>query len=146
MDELYKIRTAYLKMKGGICRYTGRSMEPTLKNGYALKIEPAEISGLKKGDLIIYENGNMCACHRFLRTVGIKDKVYFMEKGDNNLFPWFREEDCFSGRVVEMRDSDGILIDTRRWKKIPFFSRLCSFFWPIFFVRYILKKRIRSKL
>ena len=140
MDELYKIRAAYLKIKGGVCRYTGKSMEPTLKEGYTLKITPSEVADLRKGDLIVYDNGgSRGACHRFLRNVSIKGKTYLMEKGDNNLLPWFIEESCLLGRVKEVYDQEGVMVNFERLSPRFFFLNMYAFFWIIFFIRFKFK-------
>lgn len=119
----------------------GRSMYPTIKVGYQLKIAPESPPNLKTGDLIIFKRKEAAICHRLFKKIRKNNKWYFLEKGDNSWLPNVVLEENVIGRVDEVFDRDGALLDSKKWKIMPLYTKLCSFFWYVFFIRFITKKK-----
>lgn len=131
-----------LKNKGGEIVFKGDSMRPIIEEDYRLTVVPKISSSLNVGDIIIFESNGIMVCHRFLKRIKIKDKWHLLEKGDNNLFPSFIQEDCLIGQVKEVYDRKGIALDFQKWKKVPFCTRLYSVLSPFFLIGFMIKNMV----
>jgi signal peptidase I len=98
VENNIEIRNIYIKLKGGIFDFKGKSMEPTLKEGDKLKVYPVKPEDINPGDIVIFNRG-ILACHRVLGIFKKNDRFYFWEKGDNSNAIGYISEDEIMGRV-----------------------------------------------
>jgi signal peptidase I len=99
-----EVVTKALRCRGRtIVRVHGRSMYPTLHNGARLEVQPVTFDELRRGDLVVFNNGNGIICHRLIRKAC---RLCYL-KGDTNLFTdppviWAQ----VLGRVTRVIDDD----------------------------------------
>jgi hypothetical protein len=91
-------------------RIHGRSMGTAIADGSAIRIEPADASGLRRGDVVAYQRGEEIVAHRLVCRV---DGERFVALGDGNWFP----DEVFGraallGRVVAIDSGEG-------WRAVP---------------------------
>lgn len=101
-DQEDDIKNIYLKLKGGMLDFKGNSMEPFLKEGDRVKVEPVPPYSIRPGDIIVFNAGSALACHRIVAKFRRHYKFYFWEKGDNNGRIRVISEDEIVGRVRYM--------------------------------------------
>lgn len=95
-----KIPSIYLELKGKMVgSMRGKSMEPTLKEGDQVQVEPVEAEDIKVGDIVVFECNKVLGCHRILGRFKKDDKFYFWEKGDNSSSLGYISQDKVIGRV-----------------------------------------------
>jgi len=99
INKNVEIRNIYLNFKGGALDFKGNSMEPTLKEGQKVKVEPVKLEALMSGDIIVFSRGDILVCHRILGRVKRGEKMYFYEKGDNSKSIGVISEDEIIGRA-----------------------------------------------
>lgn len=94
---------------------TGWSMYPTLKNDDFVYYESVEMEKLKRGDIIVYEEGQLNVCHRLVEM----NKKYFFTRGDNSTSRDRPHEwKYFLGKVEIIRDKYGIVKDEQRMRRV----------------------------
>lgn len=94
-----KLRNMYLRLRGGILDFKGISMEPTIRDGAQVKVEPAETENIKIGDIIVFDR-DILVCHRVLGRFRKNGRAYFWEKGDNSNAVGYTSEDDIIGKAV----------------------------------------------
>jgi len=101
MQDLSEIRNIYIKKKGGTFDFKGNSMEPTLKEGCRVIVEPVRSQDIKPGDIIVFGK-RLLACHRVVGRLRFKrnGKIYFLEKGDSSNRITMISEDEIIGKVA----------------------------------------------
>ncbi|MBU1006267.1 MAG: S26 family signal peptidase [Candidatus Omnitrophica bacterium] len=98
-DKDVNLRNIYLNFKGGVLDFKGTSMEPVLKEGQKVKVEPVKPEALRSGDIIVFGRGDILVCHRIMGRVRRGEKMYFYEKGDNSKSIGVISEDEVIGRA-----------------------------------------------
>ena len=79
-----------------------RSMFPILKQGDKIRFKKAPLSKVAAGSLIIYQEGKYLFSHRLIQKSKEKEKLFFLEKGDNTAsFSW-RSEDDYLGKIEKI--------------------------------------------
>lgn len=137
--------------KGSCLRFRARggSMHPFIRDGDVLKVEPAEVSEIKLGDVIFYRTGSRPVAHRVIRKVSENGKAFLVTKGDSSpssdqpVYP----EDLLGKIVAVERNGLDLRLDSR-------LARLINLLWVRIspFSRYIyppirkLKRNIRRIL
>lgn len=115
-----------------ILRVHGRSMYPALRNGVRLEVQPVAYDELKRGDLVVFNNGNGIICHRLIN----KARRLCYLKGDTNLFSdppvvWSQ----VLGRVTRVIDDDLHIhsLDTPRERRRSAVLARCSYLYALYF-------------
>ncbi|MDD2434738.1 MAG: signal peptidase I [Bacilli bacterium] len=62
-----------------------KSMEPSIKPGDLIIIQPININEIKAGDIIQYKTNDYHVVHRVVRVLKDNDSILLVTKGDNNL-------------------------------------------------------------
>jgi len=65
-------------------------MLPTIKSGDKLSVIPVNPEEVIAGDIVVFR-GEDIICHRIVGKYIIKDKLYFLEKGDNRKLGFVRK-------------------------------------------------------
>lgn len=60
------------------------SMNPVYNRGDAVIYEKMNVSGITKGDILVFKSDNIVVTHRVVNVIKIGSKIYFQTKGDNN--------------------------------------------------------------
>ena len=95
----------------------GNSMLPLIRDGDCVAIESG-VDQVRRGQIIVFLQGDGLVAHRFLSKVPGKGKMMFLTKGDNisRLDPMVPEEEVV-GRVVAIRRGSKIMsLDTLAWQ------------------------------
>lgn len=81
-----KMKNACLALKGGFLNLKGRSMEPVLREGDVIKVEPINTPDIKIGNIVVFFDARKekPVCHRIIGGCEIKGEKFFLEKGDNS--------------------------------------------------------------
>jgi signal peptidase I len=77
-------------LQQGLCvrfRPGGRSMQPTIRDGEAITVAPVRPDEVKRGDILLYSNGEGLIAHRVLKIEAKKgaEESYFILRGDSSL-------------------------------------------------------------
>lgn len=73
-------------MNSFIAKFSGRSMQPTLKDGMLLVVEKIGPQEAKPADIILYQNGNSLVTHRLIRIFQQGERRILVTKGDNHAY------------------------------------------------------------
>ena len=143
----YDIKNVYLGFKGGVLDFKGNSMEPFLREGDKIKMEPVFSYSVRPGDVVVFKRDRILACHRIVAKFKRYDKFYFWERGDNKGHIGIISEDEIIGRVRHIL-RDGVLQKTGIFvsRENIFFHLLNAFIYPyVVFSGFIKKKLFLNK-
>lgn len=103
------LKKGYIALKGGLLKLDGRSMEPVLRHGDLLRIDPVNVDNIKIGNIVLFcEQGKTKpVCHRVIGVYGKKGKRIFLEKGDNSCHIGLVKEEDILGGLSYVQDVDG---------------------------------------
>lgn len=89
-------------------------MLPTLKGGDRLKVVPVDPQKLTVGDIAVLHKDNI-VCHRIVGRYKVKDRLFFLEKGDNRNKGFVKTVSAkeVMGRVIAVETEDGEVRDYR---------------------------------
>ena len=142
-----QIRHVYLKSKPkdkeSIVSLKGKSMHPTLKDGYKVKLKTVELNEINCGDIVIFAKDKM-TCHRIIGKFRWLKKIYFIHSGDAVSSHGVFAQDDLVGKVVDVIDKQGNKIDKTIWQRpgrVAKISNLGYIYLPLF----ILKRLIFGK-
>ncbi len=132
----------YLQAKGSEGIIKGKSMCPTLKENWKIKIRPVEVNKIMVGDIVVFKTHEF-NCHRILRKFKFLGRIYFLHKGDNSSIAGIFEGKYLIGIVTEVFDENGVKVENFNCSNIPSGRiRGISYFY---FVKYLIKRFIRLK-
>ncbi|MFA5410496.1 MAG: signal peptidase I [Candidatus Omnitrophota bacterium] len=97
----------YLRQKGGVLTVIGKSMLPTLQEGWKVKIAPVKPEEIKIGDVITFSSGRLFT-HRVIGKFRSGGRLYFFHKGDNDYLLSKISSEYAIGKVIEVIRSDKI--------------------------------------
>ena len=66
-----------------IASFSGKSMQPTLREGMQIEVEEVASKEVKLADIILYRNHSAFICHRVIKIIQDKEQRIFVTKGDN---------------------------------------------------------------
>lgn len=104
------------KNKSTILKTSGRSMSRVIKNGWKIKIIPVSTQDTICGDIVVFIQGGII-CHRILGKIKIGKKVYMLQRGDSSLYGSHLEKKDLVGKVVEVFDEHGNVVEKKFWAK-----------------------------
>ena len=84
-----------------IAKFSGKSMQPTLKDGMLLLVERVKSEDVQPADIILYKSQDSVVSHRVIKVVRKDGKRIFATKGDNHAYldaAWVPQQDLI-GRV-----------------------------------------------
>ena len=97
--------------------FLGDSMSPTIEAGSKLIWENVPVSSIALGDIIIFKTPAKLVCHRLIARYKIKDKIFFLERGDSrfcnaNLI----QLEAIVGKVtkIETKDKETVFLNNRK--------------------------------
>jgi signal peptidase I len=109
-NKKYKLDNYYFKHIGGRIKFSGKCMEPQLKENFKVEVNPMPIDKVKIGDIIVFGQ-DLFTCHRVIGKANLLGKIYLIQKGDNNFFGGVAESKNFIGRVSKILDDKGNEVD-----------------------------------
>jgi signal peptidase I len=88
-------------MNGFIAKFSGKSMQPTLKEGMEILVDKVSPVFVRPGDIITYTEDGHSIVHRVIRILKQSDKITFVTKGDNHAYidVSLVPQDLLSGKV-----------------------------------------------
>ena len=109
----------------------GWSMYPTIKDGEKITVEPATLSQVKQGDILLHHNGRGVIAHRVVR-VGRKKALFNTQDSIFDPFLVLRGDACSTcdepveanqvlGKVLCV-ERNGRLINLNGWKSIILYT------------------------
>ena len=82
----------------------GDSMSPLFNTDSSVQICLCSIEALRRGDVVVFKEGERLVCHRYFSKTELKGKVFLKVKGDASLgFDPLVESGCFLGKVVYLK-------------------------------------------
>jgi hypothetical protein len=105
----------YFQNKGGVLIGSGRSMLPTLRENWRIKIVPISADEIKPGDIALI-NADILCIHRIIARFKKNNQLFFIEKGDNSSTARIVSQEQIVGKVAEVYDNDSNKIDTELWR------------------------------
>ena len=118
MTEKNKILNFYLQNKGGLVNLKGKSMYPSLQEGWKTKIAPVNAVEIHPCDIVVFGKDAL-TCHRVIGKVKFFGKYYFIQKGDNSYMGGMVKAEDLTGKVVEVFNEGGKRIDELIWRDKP---------------------------
>lgn len=118
MVEKNKILNFYLKIKGGLVDLKGKSMYPSLQNGWKAKIAQADAAEMQVGDIVVFGK-DILTCHRIIGKIKFFGKYYFIQKGDHSYIGGMIKAEDLIGKVMEVFDECGKRVDKLKWSNKP---------------------------
>jgi signal peptidase I len=114
----------------------GMSMRPTIQHGDFVTVEPIEASEVRRGDILLYRDGNHVIAHR---VVGLSASKRFLLCGDGieTPDPPVRPDQVL-GRVVALERGGHLLRLHRHWMDMFYVAR---FYISRFKIRFVRKVR-----
>ena len=80
---------------------SGFSMWPFLSDGERVIVKKAPISRLRRGDIVLYTQGEKIVCHRLIKMVKGISGIILFTRGDNSFsHPEPIEENMYIGKAV----------------------------------------------
>lgn len=125
-----------MKKRSNLLTLTGRSMYPTLRDGWELKVKPVDGKEIRYGDIVVFDQNGLI-CHRIIAKFRWNKKLYFVHRGDPEAIGRVLEEKDLVGRVIEVFDAEGKRIDENAWKWAPepsFKFRILNCIYPTLFL------------
>lgn len=140
-----------LKQGHGLhCRTLGSSMFPLIRSRSLIRVEPVEPAWLNRGDVILYQAGEVLVAHRLLRKEGRRDRLTLITRGDS--FPWSAIErlapEQVLGRVVAVEWPQGLKlrIDRGAGRRLGLLlARVSPFLWPAYLALSKIKQGVLSR-
>lgn len=119
-----------LRGKRGQVQTTGYSMQPMIKNGARLVVQPCDPQAVQPGDIaLIQQNGGLVA-HRIIFMQNHEDKMCLGHKGDNAHTIHVVYSQNLIGKVVQIRESERVLdLEQNFWR---FTNRCLGWYWSRF--------------
>ncbi len=79
-------------------------MLPAIRPGDSLLIQPLHGRNgiLKQSDIVLFQRKERLICHRILLSFNLGTRVFYIEKGDNNIFAGIVNENRILGRILEI--------------------------------------------
>jgi len=109
---------------------TGNSMLPFLREGDYVLLSHGR-AGVRRGDLVVFRQGEGLVAHRVLRIVSGDDTTTFMTKGDHatRFDPPLNASEVL-GRVLAIkRGRQYMRLDTTTWRMINWSIAILSWTW-----------------
>lgn len=131
----------YLQTKGGTITYKGSSMFPVLKDGWKIRVEPKNLEGISKGDILVFVYNSGLTVHRTIGKFKKGKRIFFLQKGDVVNFGGIIKAEQVIGRVVEVLDPPVGKIDNGLWKKQNSIFITCSLVFCFIYVLLSYLKR-----
>lgn len=94
-------------------KVNGSSMRPFIKPGDYVEIQPFDAPKVGVGDIVCF--GKPVTCHRVIRKTRKNNRLYVIEKGDNQLTGTHVPAGEISGRVAAIRKGDRTLNIRSPW-------------------------------
>ena len=138
-SEIYDF---YLGAKGDWGFVLGKCMEPVIRDGWMIKVKPADTIEVKTGDIALFRRNDFL-CHRVVRKISFLGRTYFIHKGDNSLSGGIFQENDLVGKIIGVLDEKGLEVKRDRWQK--FHPNGIKFKAYIYLFFYIVKKIIWRK-
>jgi len=135
MDKKSEVYNFYLRTKGGWGVVSGKSMEPTLKEGWKIKVEPSDEDKIKIGDIALFGQDSL-TCHRIIGKVKFFGQAYFIHKGDNPSIGGIFGAKDLMGKITKVFDEKGQGVEKEKWqynsvKNIKIFSYVYLFMYLV---------------
>ncbi len=130
----------YHQTKGSEGIIKGKSMYPTLKENWKIRIRPVDVNKIKVGDIVVFKTHEF-NCHRILRKFKFLERIYFLHKGDNSSIAGIFEGKNFVGIVTEVFDENGVKVENFNCLNIP--SRKIKGMGVFYFAKYLIKRFIK---
>jgi signal peptidase I len=87
------------------------SMAPGIMPGKNIKIKSVSPDTARRGDIIVYKNGNSLNMHRMLARIPLGNKTVIYQKGDAMRFGSWISRERVVGIVTAIQDDGGNYID-----------------------------------
>jgi hypothetical protein len=142
MDKKSEVYNFYLRTKGGWGVVSGKSMEPTLKEGWKIKVEPSDEDKIKIVDIALFCQ-DILTCHRIMGKVKFFGQAYFIHKGDNSIIGGIFGAKDLMGKITEVFDEKGQRLKIEKWKHNSF--RNIKIFSYVYLFMYLVKRCICGK-
>lgn len=114
-NELYE-----KKGQGWMTVFSG-SMSPILKIGDKVLVKYISPKWIHFGDIIVFKENDKFIVHRVIRKRLSRDKLIFLEKGDNNRFASWIDAEKVIGKAIAVNKGD-------RYIRLDSFSEKCRNF------------------
>ncbi len=109
----------YQRGKQGLVLAKGCSMQPLIKSGMKLLIQPCSYYEVRPGDIGLFHQNSGLIAHRIIFKEIYKDKVYIGHKGDNTRYIQTVPLDCLMGKVIQIKTTEGSLnLEELYWRII----------------------------
>ena len=123
------IQTLQSSEKSFSLKARGNSMAPNVTEGMELLIQPTnQVKAINLQDIIAFYRDDKIICHRLLIKFKLGDTKYYIEKGDNNFFPWIIREEDLLGKVIKINGCSKIPLPGKNLSKGKIFSRIFYLF------------------
>jgi hypothetical protein len=75
MRDVFQDLSAELLADGLMIRFraSGQSMSPTIRDGEAITVAPVSVADVRRGDILLYQNGRRLLAHRVVRIATRRD-------------------------------------------------------------------------
>ncbi|MHA2427778.1 MAG: S24/S26 family peptidase [Candidatus Hermodarchaeia archaeon] len=130
--------------KGNALRFTahGSSMAPFIRDGDVLTVEPATISELRMGDIVLYRTeGDSVVAHRIVGILGSSLKVRGDASPGSESF--IAPDQVLGVIIIVERTGDQIKINEGLWRVL---GLLWIFTYPLPLLAFRLIRKIRTTL
>lgn len=116
----------HLRGKTSLIQTTGQSMQPLIKAGMWLVVQPCSYRDVKPGDVgLFYQNSGLVA-HRVIFKEKQLNEAYLGHKGDNAYGIVTVSSSCLMGKVIQIRiPQDAINLERGYWR---IFNRLLGIY------------------
>ncbi|MBU4342945.1 MAG: hypothetical protein KKG21_02940 [Candidatus Omnitrophica bacterium] len=146
MNKESEIRNFYLKTKGTQGNVLGKSMEPVIKEGWSVKIQPIDENEIKIGDIVSFGQ-DIFTCHRIIGKVNFFGQYYFIHKGDNSSVGGIFEAKDLIGQVVKIIDDKGQKTNEEKQRYLNFkHKKMINYLYLFMYLtkRYIFRIKTNS--
>jgi hypothetical protein len=118
IDESIKeqARLFFLKSKRNTLTICGKSMYPSLREGWHAEVSPAEERDIRVGDIVVFPAGQNLIVHRIIGRFIVTGTVLFLQKGDNEAIPGRIGDGRVIGRVTRVMTGDGSEVPRGTWR------------------------------
>ncbi|MBI1883722.1 MAG: signal peptidase I [Chlamydiae bacterium] len=113
---------------------SGSSMKPLITDRTELLLQFCKPDKIHLGHIIAFRNENEMIVHRILGFSKKANKLYFIEKGDNNPLPNLIPQESLIGRIVALKKGSRILsLRNPLWRILDFLYVIFNASFIIFF-------------
>lgn len=139
LEKRRQLSKFYFQVKGGVVNVVGKSMSPTIRQGWKVKLEPVRPELIDTEDIIVFER-DIFICHRIVAKIRFGSKIYFLHKGDNSNIGGILTEQSILGKVIEVFDEDSCKVDKKRWQFNS--TKNINFLHFVYLFLYLIKRFI----